>query len=156
MKISRQLNFRVGSSKTAHIFSNFFIFILIFVSISQESVKNQSKFLASRFSWKLVYHLMLGWRVQKSYLFPKIFPFFASISQKSVKNASSTFFLRLSWKLACNVDLGWRVQISYLFSVNFSSLSLFLPWLLLNQSNVSQKDFPIFSIDIQPDIYNFK
>ena len=101
-------NFRVESSKAALIYPNFCFFIFIFVSISQESVKNQSKFFVFTFSWKLVYNLTT--EVNKSQqnvttksnnksrtCFPPFFFYvlnFALISQKLVKNESNISFLR--------------------------------------------------------------
>ena len=101
-------NFRVESSKAALICPNFYFFIFIFVSISQESVKNQSKFFVFTFSWKLVYDLTT--EVNKSQqnvttknnnksrtCFSTFFFYvlnFALISQKLVKNESNISFLR--------------------------------------------------------------
>ena len=54
------------NSKIRFIFQNFFIFIFIFASIGQKSVKNQVKKFLPTFPWKLVFNLILGCWIRKS------------------------------------------------------------------------------------------
>ena len=133
------------NSNFRFIFQNFFIFIFIFASISRKSLKNRVKYFLLRFSWKLVYNLILGWRIRILGLFFKISSSSSSFLLRLVKNQSKIeskiFLFRFSWKLVYNLILGWRIQISGLFFKISSSSSSFLLRLVENQSKIDSKLF---------------
>ena len=117
------------NSKIKLFFPHFFINIFIFASISQKCLKEWVNFFP-QILWKLLYNLILIWRIQKLHSFFHIFFIFmfifASISQKMFLKMGQFFFLWFPWKFPYNLILIWRIQRPKSFLQSFLSSSSFL------------------------------
>ena len=126
------------SSKIILVFQNVFIFI--FASLSQKSVK----IFSLRFSWKFIYSkINVRWKVQNPTRFPIFLHHHLHFSLSYLKTSPKgvkLFFLTFSRKLVHIIlfILGWWAQKLYFRSEIF--LTSFLPWLFKSHSTISQKN----------------
>ena len=90
----------MDNSKIKLIFQKTFVFIFVFVLISQKWLKKPVKQFFLRFSWKFLYNLIWIWKIQKSNSFFQIFlssslsssSFLSRLVKNVLQNETKKFF----------------------------------------------------------------